>query len=81
MSVFGQREAADRFARNQSRQPTLVLFRRSKRMNRVNGKRALDRGQRTQTRIAALELLHHQSERGVTHPRATVLLQIRRKKS
>src|SRR5215467_6316470 len=58
-----------------------MLFWCSERMDRVTGKRALNRSQRTQSRIATLQLLHHESEGCVTNGRGTSLFQIRRKKS
>src|ERR1051326_497090 len=50
-------------------------------MDRVNRERALNGSERTQSRIAPFQFLHHQTKRRVTHARTAVIFQIRRKKS
>src|SRR2546421_11920403 len=50
-------------------------------MDCVNRERALNGCERTQAGVAPLKFLHHQPERGVTHARAAMIFQIRRKKS
>ena len=71
--MFGQRETADAFARDQARQPAFVLLGRAERMDRMNGKRPLHRRQRTQTGIGPFQFLHDQAVGSVTQSRAAVL--------
>src|SRR6266542_3044618 len=75
--VLCERKTTDAFPRYQPRQPARMLFRRAKRMDCLDRKRALHRRQRAQTRISAFELLHDEPVRGVAHARASMLVQIR----
>src|SRR5437762_13649855 len=54
-----------------------MLLRRTERMDGLDGQRALDRRQRAQTRVGALQFLHDQAVRCVAKLGAAVLFQIR----
>src|SRR2546429_2564016 len=54
-----------------------MLLRRTERMDGLDGQRALDRRQRAQTRVGALQFLHDKAVRCVAKPGAAVLFQIR----
>ena len=69
-----QAEAADDLAARHLREPFLLLFFGTERIDRIHHERALHRGERPHTRIAALQLLHDEPVGDVVQTGAAVLL-------
>src|SRR5262249_37612408 len=74
---LGQSEATDHLTFGHLRQPSGALLLRAVGVDRVHGQRTLDRGERTQPRVATLQLLHGEAVGGGVHSGAAVLLRQR----
>ena len=81
VTVFGQRETTDAFARDQSRQPARMLLGTAERMNRIDGERSLDRGERAQARVGPFQFQHDEAVGRLAQPGAAVFFQVRRIKA
>src|SRR4030095_10526019 len=76
MPVLRECETRYAFARHQSRQPARMLFRVTKGMKRLYGKRALHRRQRAQAGVGPFQLLHDEAIRRVTQSCASMLFEV-----
>ncbi len=71
---LGQAETADPLAAGEPRQPLPALLFAAEGVDGVHDERALDRGERADAGVAALELLHDESVGDIAQPRAAVFL-------